>query len=82
MFWMIALILLILWAIGFVGSYMMGGFIHILLVVALAIIVVKLMQGRRRRFCAQLDRLRSAASRQEVQVSYRSGWRRQLREPR
>jgi hypothetical protein len=39
--------LLILWVLGLVTSYTMGGFIHILLVVALIIIVVRVIQGRR-----------------------------------
>jgi hypothetical protein len=43
----IAVILLILWALGLVTSYTLGGFVHILLVVAIVVIVVKLIQGRR-----------------------------------
>ena len=43
----IIVLLLILWALGLVSSYTMGGFIHILLVVALVIIVVRLMRGRK-----------------------------------
>jgi hypothetical protein len=43
----IAVVLLILWVLGLVSSYTMGGFIHILLVVALVIIVVRVIQGRR-----------------------------------
>jgi hypothetical protein len=43
----IAVILLILWAVGLVSAYTLGGFIHILLVVALVIIVIRLIQGRR-----------------------------------
>ncbi len=43
----IVVILLILWVLGLVTSYTMGGFIHILLVVALIIIVVRVIQGRR-----------------------------------
>jgi len=43
----IAIILLILWAVGLVSSYTLGGFIHILLVVALVIIVIRVIQGRR-----------------------------------
>jgi hypothetical protein len=48
MLWTIAVILLILWALGLVSSYTMGGFIHILLVVALIVIVVGFIQGRGR----------------------------------
>lgn len=47
MLWTIALILIILWALGLVSGYTMGSFIHILLVVAIIIIVVRLIQGRR-----------------------------------
>ncbi len=42
----IALILIILWLLGMVSSYTMGGFIHILLVVALIVILVRVIQGR------------------------------------
>lgn len=44
---MIAIVLLILWALGLVSSYTMGGFIHILLVVAIVVILVRIIQGRR-----------------------------------
>ena len=47
MLWTIAVILLILWLLGLVTSYTMGGFIHILLVIAIVMIVVNLIQGRR-----------------------------------
>ena len=43
----IAIILLVLWVLGLVSSYTMGGFIHILLVVAVVVIVIRLIQGRR-----------------------------------
>ncbi len=43
----IAVVLLILWAVGLVSSYTMGGFIHILLVVALVVVAIRLIQGRR-----------------------------------
>lgn len=43
----IAILLIILWALGLVSSYTMGGFIHILLVVAVVVIAVRLIQGRR-----------------------------------
>ena len=43
----IAIILIILWLLGMVSSYTMGGFIHILLVVAVVVILVRLIQGRR-----------------------------------
>jgi hypothetical protein len=47
MLYTLALILIILWLLGFVSSYTMGGFIHILLVVAIVLILVRLIQGRR-----------------------------------
>ena len=40
-------VLLVLWAIGFFSSYTMGGFIHMLLVLAIIVVVVRLIQGRR-----------------------------------
>ena len=43
----IAVILVILWLLGLVTSYTMGGFIHILLVVAVVIILLRVIQGRR-----------------------------------
>jgi len=43
----LAIILIILWLLGFVSSYTFGGLIHLLLVVALVVIVVRLLQGRR-----------------------------------
>jgi len=43
----IAVVLVLLWLLGFVTSYTMGGLIHILLVVALVVILIRLMQGRR-----------------------------------
>lgn len=44
---LIAVILLILWILGIVGSYTMSGFIHILLVAAIVIILVRVIQGRK-----------------------------------
>ncbi len=43
----IAIILIILWLLGFVSSYTMGGLIHILLVIAIVIILVRVIRGRR-----------------------------------
>ena len=43
----IALILIVLWVLGLVSSYTLGGFIHILLVLALVVIVLRVIQGRR-----------------------------------
>ncbi|MGZ6276684.1 MAG: lmo0937 family membrane protein [Syntrophales bacterium] len=47
MLWTIAVVLIILWLVGLVSSYTMGGFIHILLVIANIVLVVGLIQGRR-----------------------------------
>ena len=46
MLWTIFVILLIMWALGLVTSYTMGGFVHILLAIALIVLVVNLVQGR------------------------------------
>lgn len=43
----VAILLIILWALGLVTSYTLGGFIHILLLIALVVIVVNLISGRR-----------------------------------
>lgn len=43
----IAIILIVLWLLGLVSSYTMGGFIHILLVLAVVVIALRLIQGRR-----------------------------------
>jgi hypothetical protein len=43
----VAIVLLVLWALGFFGGYVMGGLIHVLLVVALVIVVLRLVTGRR-----------------------------------
>lgn len=43
----IAIILIVLWLFGLVSSYTMGGFIHVLLVIAVVIILLRLIQGRR-----------------------------------
>ena len=48
MLWTISLVLIILWLFGLVSSYTMGGFIHILLVVAVIMILVNLITGRRK----------------------------------
>lgn len=48
MLWTIAIILIVLWALGLVSSYTLGGFIHILLVVALVIVLLNFFQGRGR----------------------------------
>jgi len=47
MLWTIAVILIVLWALGLVSSYTMGGFIHILLVIAIVVFLVGIISGRR-----------------------------------
>ena len=47
MLWTIAVILLVLWALGLVTSYAMGGFIHALLVIAIVVVLIQVIQGRR-----------------------------------
>ena len=47
MLWTIFVVLLVLWALGMVTSYTMGGFIHILLVIALVTVLIRVIQGRR-----------------------------------
>ena len=48
MLWTITIVLLVLWGLGLVSSYTMGGFIHILLVLAVIVILINLIGGRRR----------------------------------
>jgi len=47
MLWTIAVILAILWLLGLVSSYTMGGFVHLLLVLAIVVVLVRVIQGRR-----------------------------------
>ena len=47
MLWTIAVILIILWALGLVSSYTMGGVIYVLLVIAVIVVLVNIIQGRR-----------------------------------
>ena len=47
MLWLIVVVLIALWALGLITSYTMGGFVHILLVVAVVVILVRIIQGRR-----------------------------------
>ena len=48
MLWTIGVILLVLWALGLVSGYTMGGVIHLLLAIALIVVAVQFIQGRRR----------------------------------
>jgi uncharacterized protein DUF5670 len=47
MLWTVAVILLVLWGLGLVTSYTIGGYIHILLVVAVIVVLIRVIQGRR-----------------------------------
>ncbi|MBF8258746.1 MAG: uncharacterized protein HW377_1120 [Actinobacteria bacterium] len=47
MLWTIAVIMLVLWALGLVTSYTMGGFIHVLLVIAIVVVLINVIQGRK-----------------------------------
>ncbi len=47
MLWTIAVVLLILWLLGLVTSYTMGGFIHLLLVLAIIVVLIRVIQGRK-----------------------------------
>jgi hypothetical protein len=47
MLWTIAVILLVLWALGLVSAYTLGGYIHVLLVIALVVVLFNVLQGRR-----------------------------------
>jgi hypothetical protein len=47
MLWTIFVILLVLWLLGLVSSYTLGGFIHILLVIAVVVLIINLIQGRK-----------------------------------
>ncbi|MEO8201074.1 MAG: lmo0937 family membrane protein [Gemmatimonadota bacterium] len=47
MLWTIFVILLVLWLLGMVSSYTLGGFIHILLVLAIVVVLIRVIQGRR-----------------------------------
>ena len=46
MLYTIAVVLLILWALGFVSAYTMGGFIHVLLVIAIVVVLLRVISGR------------------------------------
>jgi hypothetical protein len=47
MLWTIAVVLVILWLLGLVSNYTMGGFIHVLLVIAIVVVLVNIIRGRR-----------------------------------
>ncbi len=47
MLWTIALVLVVLWVLGLVSSYTMGGLIHLLLVIAIVVVLIRVIQGRK-----------------------------------
>jgi hypothetical protein len=47
MLWTIAVIMLILWLLGLITSYTMGGFIHVLLVIAIVVVLLRVIRGRK-----------------------------------
>ena len=47
MLWTIAVVLIILWLLGLVSSYTMGGFIHILIVIAIVVVLIRIIQGKK-----------------------------------
>jgi hypothetical protein len=47
MLWTIAVVLIVLWLLGLLTSYTMGGFIHVLLVIAIIVVLLRIIQGRR-----------------------------------
>lgn len=48
MLWTIFVVLLVLWAVGMVSSHTLGGFIHLLLLIVIAVVLIRIIQGRRR----------------------------------
>ena len=47
MLWTVAVVLLVLWALGLVSSYTMGGFIHLLIVIAVVVVLIRIIQGKK-----------------------------------
>jgi len=47
MLWTIFVVLVVLWALGLVSSYTLGGYIHLLLIIAIVIVLIRIIQGRR-----------------------------------
>ena len=47
MLWTIAVVLIVLWLLGLLTSYTMGGFIHVLLVIAIIVVLIRVIQGRK-----------------------------------
>ena len=47
MLWTVAVVLIVLWALGLVSSYTMGGFIHLLIVIAIVVVLIRIIQGKK-----------------------------------
>ncbi|MHB8844469.1 MAG: lmo0937 family membrane protein [Nitrospirota bacterium] len=47
MLWTIAVVLIVLWVLGLVSSYTMGGFIHLLIVIAIVVVLIRIIQGKK-----------------------------------
>ena len=47
MLWTIAVVLIILWVLGLVTSYTLGGFVHLLLIIAIVVVLIRIIQGRK-----------------------------------
>ena len=47
MLWTVAMVLIVLWVLGLVSSYTMGGFIHVLIVIAIIVVLLRIIQGRK-----------------------------------
>ena len=47
MLWTIAVVLIVLWVLGLVTSYTLGGFVHLLLVIAIVVVLIRIIQGRK-----------------------------------
>jgi len=47
MLWTVAVVLIVLWALGLVSNYTMGGFIHLLIVIAIVVVLIRIIQGKK-----------------------------------
>ena len=68
MLWTVAVVLLGLWALGLVTSYTMGGFIHALLVIAIVVVLINVLQGRKVLQRPGIDSLREGGFTRMVQL--------------
>jgi hypothetical protein len=71
MLWTIFVILLVLWLLGLVSSYTLGGFIHLLLVLALVVLVINLISGRpTRALMKSFDETRGCSRRERLRARF------------